>query len=335
MSSLFEATFDAAWEVDLFGALNDRADAARAHAEGVAFDEGDMLLSLRAEVAREYVGLRDLQQRIVIARAAQAASIDTAALVGSLRAAGLRTELDEARARSGALVLAARIPPLEAAATASLRRLETLIGRLPGSLDARLADAAPVPIAQRPAMLQAPASVVARRPDLRRAERELAASIALGRAATADIYPKLSLAALFGIRDVSQAASLGIGSLTAGLVAPIFDAGRRRADVDAADARRLQAQYAYRQAVLRALQEVETSLAAYAGAERHRQALDALVETERRKLALAEVRYRRGIAAFIDVLDAQRTLFDAQAAQAGARADVARGYVALAKALGG
>jgi NodT family efflux transporter outer membrane factor (OMF) lipoprotein len=333
--SLFEATFDAAWEIDLFGANRSRADAAGALAQGARFQADAVLLSLRAEVARNYIELRAAQNRLQLAQDTLASRRDTAALVKSLRAAGLRTALDVTQAESQVLALEAQIPPLETAVQASARRIDTLLGQAPGTLQAELGALAPVPVPQQPAVLDAPAAVIARRPDLRRAEQDLVAATALNAAAVADLYPKLSISALAGIRDVSNNASLGIGSLAGGVLAPIFNAGRLQAEVDAAAARRQQAYFSYRQSVLVALEDVETSLVFYANADRNRQALDALVANEQDKLALARERYRRGLTPFIDVLEAQRSLFAAQTERVTVAADAARGYVALSKAVGG
>ncbi len=334
-TSLFEATFDAHWELDLFGGSAARVQAAQASESSLAYEAQSVLLTLRAEVARNYIDLRTAQRRRGLALDTLAASRTLAELTGSLRDAGLRTELDAAQARSLVLSLETRLPRLDTATAAAIRRIETLLGHPPGSLDEILAAPRPVPMAARPAILDSPAQVLARRPDVQRAERRLAAAASLHRAAVADLYPKVSVGALFGIRDTSGNASLGIGALSAGLVAPIFNAGRLRAERQAAEARSEQAHLAYRHAVLKALEDVEVSLVAYGNADRNRRVLDRLVSNEAHRLALAQARYRRGIAPFSDVLEAQRTLYAAQEEQADADAEVARGYVALAKSIGG
>jgi NodT family efflux transporter outer membrane factor (OMF) lipoprotein len=333
--SLYDAAFDARWEVDLFGANRGRADAeaalARASEEGAA----DVLLTLRAEVARSYVELRGGQNRLALALDTLRVRRETADLVRSLGAAGLRSELDVAQAESQVLAVEAQIPPLRAGVEIAAWRVEILLGRPPGSFQSRLAAAAPVPVAERPAVLDAPASVIARRPDIRRAQSELAAAGRFTDAAVADSYPKVSLAGLFGLRDVSGAAGYTLWSLAGGAAAPLLNFGRLQAEAEAAGARRREAYYGYRQAVLEALQEVESTLAGYLAADRNRRALDALVETERRRLALAEERYTRGLSPFIEVLDAERALYAARTELVSAEAEVTKGYVALNKALGG
>src|SRR5262249_7546335 len=177
-------------------------------------------------------------------------------------------------------------------------------------------------------------AIIARRPDLRRAERELAAATALTAAATADLYPKVSLSALFGFRYLSGDAG-SIWGLSAGALAPIFNAGGLNAEVAAADGRTQQVYAGYRQNVLAAFEEVEVSLTSYVNAKSDLEALDTLVENETRRLTLATERYTRGLSPFIDVLDAQRSLFAAQSDRVIAQSELANSYVALNKAVGG
>jgi len=281
------------------------------------------------------VELRGAQNRLALALDTLRVRRETADLVRSLRAAGLRSELDVAQAESQVLAVEAQIPPLRAAVEIAAWRVDILLGRPPGTFQSRLGTPGPVPVAERPAILDAPASVIARRPDIRRAQSDLAASARLTDAAVADTYPKVSLAGLFGLRDVSGVPGYTLWSVAGGAVAPLLNFGRLQAEVDGADARRRQAYYGYRQTVLGALQEVESTLAGYLAADRNRRALDALVENEQRRLTLAEERYTRGLSPFIEVLDAERALYAARTELVIAEAEVTKGYVALNKALGG
>lgn len=334
-TSLFEATFDAQWELDLFGASSARSDAALADVQVAEYAREDILLSLRAEVARNYIDLRNAQQRLHLARETLTASRTLADLVESLRAAGLRTELDAAQARSLVLSLDARLPALETAVVTTIRRIETLLGHTPGRLDATLTAPGLVPVAKRPVLLDQPTRVLARRPDVQRAERQFAAAASLHRAAVSDMYPKISIAALFGLRDSSGNASLGIGALSGGMLAPLFNAGRLRAQTEAAQARTEQAHIAHELAMLRALEDVEVNVVAYFNADRSLHMQDRRVEGESLRLVLAQSRYAQGIAPFSEVLDAQRDLYAAQVDRSNARAEAARVYVALAKSIGG
>ena len=333
--SYFESAFDARWELDVFGATSRRVEAADAQAQSAVEAEADVLLTLRGEVARNYVELRAAQNRLGLALETLRAHRETAGLVSSLESAGLRSELDVTQAQTQALSLAAQVPTLETAVTAATRRLDTLLGRAPGTTEADLSNTGPVPVTRAPAVLDEPATVIARRPDLRRAERELSAASALTEAAKADLYPSVSLGGLFGFRSVASGPAGLIWTIAGVLTAPLINFGRLEAQVDIANARGEQSYFAFRQAVLLALEEVETTLTAYVNAWRNVESLDDLVGNEQRKLALAEERYRKGLSPFIEVLDAQRSLYTAQTDRVTAQAELSRGYIALNKAVGG
>ena len=176
--------------------------------------------------------------------------------------------------------------------------------------------------------------MLARRPDVGAAERELAAAAALNAAAIADLYPKISLAGLLGYRDVTDLSGFRIWSLAGAVTMPIFNAGRIRSQIAAAEARQQQALLGFEQAVLFALEEVDLGLISYLNAEATRRALSTLVENEKEKLALADERYRRGLTGFIDVLEAQRSLQESQISLIRAQGEVGRTFVALNKSLG-
>jgi NodT family efflux transporter outer membrane factor (OMF) lipoprotein len=331
---LFDAAFDAGWEIDLFGGIRSRVRAANALAEARQDDERATLLSLRAEVARNYLELRDAQNRLQVTRANIASRRDIAELTQALRRAGLRSELDVSQAQSQSLALEPNIPVLQTAIDASQRRIEVLLGYTPGSLADTLAPARPVPVAGAPVHLDEPASVLARRPDVSAAERELAAATALTAAAVSDLYPKVSLAGLLGYRNVTDISGFRIWSLGGAVTLPIFNGGRIRSQIAGAAARQEQALLAFERTVLGALEEVDVGVTSYLNAEATRKALAALVENEQDKLALANERYRRGLTAFIDVLEAQRAVQESQIALARAEGEVGRSYVAVNKALG-
>jgi len=331
---LYDAGFDAAWEIDLFGGTRSRVQAADALVEASVDEERNTLLTLRAEVARNYLELRDAQTRLQVTRENTTSRRDVASLTATLRRAGLRSELDVSQARSQFLALEPQIPVLVTAIDRSTRRIEVLLGEAPGALSATLAMPRPVPVPGEAVWLADPVSVLARRPDVGIAERRLASATALNAAAVAELYPKVSLAGLVGYRDATGAPSFGIWSIAGAIAAPIFNAGRIRSQIDAADARRQEALASFEQTVLLALEEVEVNLVSYLNAEETRKGLVVLVENEEDKLALADDRYRRGLTGFIDVLEAQRSLQESQISLARAQGDVGRTFVALNKSLG-
>ncbi|MEW5943159.1 MAG: efflux transporter outer membrane subunit [Pseudomonadota bacterium] len=336
---LYKAGFDAQWELDLFGGVRRSVEAAQATAEAAEEDGRAVQISLLGEVARNYIELRAAQRQIAIARENARAQQETAGLVRSRYRAGLSSDLDVARAEAQAAATAAQIPPLEAALDKAVHRLGVLLGKAPGALAEDLAREAPVPISSAQVAAGLPSELLQRRPDIRRAERQLAAATALTGAATADLFPRFNLAAMIGLQS-SDASTFTDGgskawSLVPGLSLPVFNAGRIRANIEAKDAQQEQALAKYQAAVLSALEEVENSLAVYVREQLRRESLLQAEEANRRAVALASERYVKGLASFLDVLDAERSLYAAQSLLSQSEASLSSDLVALYKALGG
>jgi multidrug efflux system outer membrane protein len=203
--NLFQAGFDARWELDLFGVRHQSITAAEAEADASAYDRGSVLLTLFAEVARNYVSLRGLQQQIIVARADLAAQQTIDSLVRARHAGGLASNLDVARIAGQVKHLAAQIPTLETARQHAAHRLGVLLGERPGALTAELLAAGPIPVARADLSLGLPSDLLRQRPDIQRAERQLAGAAALVGVATADLYPKFSLAGAAGLATSSTA----------------------------------------------------------------------------------------------------------------------------------
>jgi NodT family efflux transporter outer membrane factor (OMF) lipoprotein len=340
--NLYTAGFDATWEVDLFG--SNRAAAAAAQAGLEAAEEGrrDTLVTLLGEVARNYVDVRGFQREVTLTRENVEAQQRTLDLTRARFQAGLATQLDVSRAETQVSITAAQIPSLQAQTSAAIHRLSVLLGEPPASLEPELGADAPVPVAQRAiADLSAglPSDLLRRRPDVRRAERELAQAAALTDEATADLYPKITLGASIGTAAM-QAGDLGASasrtwSVGGSLFAPIFQGDRLRAAVRASDARQDAAVEGYRRTVLGALSEVEDALVAVSRErERHQSLADALASS-RRALDLANDLQLRGLVDFFEVLDAQRSKLVAEISLARSETELTSQTVALYKALGG
>lgn len=332
--TLFEAAFDASWELDIFGGARREREAAEAEISAREAAQTGALLSLRAEVLRSYIELRGLQRQLEILRATTDALADTVQLTQSLTEAGLVNEANLARAQAQYLAQAAREPQLEAQIAAVKNQLAVLLGVQPQQISSTLEGAAPIPVALMQAVLDTPAQAIARRPDVLEAERALARETALTAAAIADMYPKITLSGALGMRNSSLAGSGPGWDIGAGLLQPIFNSGRIRANIDAADARATAALHAYEQVVLSALAEAETAIGNYLQAERHRAIMSESVAASQRAVDLASERYGRGISPYMDVLSAQDALYAAQAAQAEAEQALAVNLVALQKSLG-
>jgi multidrug efflux system outer membrane protein len=324
------------FDPDLNGATRARSRSARASAEAAAARAAAVRIASRAEAVRLYATWREAEARVAAGDRAVRALSDALSLSVSRERAGLTSGLDPASAR--AALAAARARPAaarEAALTARLG-LEALLGLDPGALAGEAAAA--VPAAPPPSALATPVSVLARRPDLIAAERELAAAGFDAEAARRDFWPTLTLDAALGARASDPVAPFtpegALVRVAAGLTAPLLTFGRLEGARDAADARRAQAAVRYRQAATRALSEVERALASARQAETRRETLSAAAEAAREQTRLAASRYRAGLTPFVDVLVAERALADAEADLAAARGDAARAYAALHLALG-
>ena len=340
--NLYDVGFDAIWEIDLFGSIRHAVEAAEAGVEIAEEERRDALVSLLGEVAREYVELRGAQRQSAILRSNAEAQSQALGLTRARFEAGLATELDVARSQALLSNTQALIPSVDAVAAGGIHRLSVLLGAAPRALAAELAPEAPVPQvgdALTDFAAGLPSDLLRRRPDVRRAERQLAQAAALTAEATANLYPKLTLGASIGLQSIhsgdlfesdSQTWSVG-GSL----FAPIFAGDRLKAVVRVQDARQEQALVIYRQTILAALQEVETALVTVARERDRRAALVDALTASRRALELANDLHLRGLADFFEVLDATRSNLLAESEVARSDAALASDTVALYKSLGG
>ena len=337
--SLFDAGFDARWELDVFGRTARRVEAADARIEALEATQDAARLALAAEVARTYWTLRTDERRLALLDEQLSLAEEWHRLQTRRLTAGAATRNDVLMTEVRSEQVRAQQAPLQGAITVARRQLELLLVRQPGELDARLARPTPgvklVPVA---AVLETPAEVIAQRPDIRRAERELAAATAMKRAAMADRYPRISLGLLVGLANTS------IGSLFTGpsqallaggqLVAPVFDGGRLRAAVDMSDAAVAEASLAYEETALTALHEVEMNLSRVMAAERQQQNLIRAAALARESVAIAARRYAQGAADRLELVSARFTATEAERQVAAAEGEVRTSLVALCKALG-
>jgi outer membrane protein, multidrug efflux system len=336
---LFQTGFDASWEIDLFGGVRRAIEAADADLAASQEALRDTLVSLLAEVARNYVEVRGLQRRLAIAQENITSQQETLALTRARFTAGLTSELDVAQAASQLATTQSQVPTLETSLKQGLHRLGVLLGQEPGALLTELSTAAPIPTAPPDVPVGLPAELLRRRPDVRQAERQVAAATARIGVAVADLFPKLSSTGTLGLESVKLADLATAGSrfwaIGPTLSWPIFDAGRIRANIAVQDARTDQQLTTYEQTVLTALEEVENALVAYSREQvRHARLADA-VEANRRAVALSNELYLRGLGDFLNVLDSQRALFASESDLAQSEATVSTNLVALYKALGG
>ncbi|MBU1156567.1 MAG: efflux transporter outer membrane subunit [Proteobacteria bacterium] len=336
----YSAGFDAGWELDVFGGVRRSIEAAQAQLEASEANLRDVLITLTAEVALNYVELRTYQNRRQTAQANLKSQENTYGFIRSRHEAGLVNRLALEQARYNLENTRSQIPNLTSGVEAAMNRLAVLLGQAPGKLSARLATPAPVPVPPASVAVGVPAEALRRRPDIRRAERQLAAETAKVGVAEADLYPKFRLAGSIGLAAVSSGdfmnlATSGVWSVLPSMSWKVFDAGAVRNRIAAQTAVQEEFLLAYEATVLAALEEVENNLTGYAQEQlrRHslRQAVDAAQEAE----GLSQDLFGAGLINFDSVLDAQRSLLTFQDQLAISEGVVTARLIALYKALGG
>lgn len=337
--SLYELGFDAQWEIDFFGRLKRRLEAADASIEATEEEHRWVLANLSADITRVYWELRSLQRQLLFANQSVRLQRDTLAITQRRSSAGVDTRQNSLRASAQVAAGAARIPDLNAARIIAQRQLELLLALSPGELDARLATPTSHSPKTTPKILLSPAAVIRHRPDIQRAERQLAAATALKSAAIADLYPRISLAAFFGIRNTAIGSLFSVMSKSwsggGGLLTPLFDGGRLRAVVDVNDAKIQEALANYEKTVLAALHETEIALTRLLEEERRRAALSIAVADLGEAAHLAGRRYQEGVCANVEVLDAELKLTQAEFELAVSEGLITTNAVAVFKTLGG
>jgi NodT family efflux transporter outer membrane factor (OMF) lipoprotein len=333
------AGFDTGWEVDLFGRFRRMVEAAQADVAVQAEARNEVLVTVIADVVRNYVDVRDLQYRLAIARQNVELQRRTFDLVRT-RVQGLISNEYELRIAERQLNSSlARVAPLEAALSAAKRRVAVLVGLYPNQLKAALEQPVSLPAIPPRVAPGMPVELLRRRPDIRRAEREAAAASARIGVATADLFPRLSVTAGAGI----QGQGLGrtpekdryIYSVGPSLYWPFLDFGRLDAVVQAQDFRTREALLNYQSHIIRAVEEVDDALNNYAADEDSLAQLGAAVVASQRADVLARQRYEAGVVTLLEVLDVERQLFDLQDQYAVTQENVIRDFISLYKGLGG
>ena len=339
VTGLYSLSIDASWEIDAFGGIRSTIDAASATAEARAADLQDVLITLTADVALNYIDIRSLQRRLEIARSNVALQQETLELTQFRAQAGLATDLDVQQALSNVENTRAQIASLEGQAAQSIHAIAILLGRPPAALNAEFTAPAPIPEAPIETTLGLPAEALRRRPDVRSAERQLAAQFAQVNVARADRYPSFRLAGSIGLESLSLATLLVPGAQfwNAGpsVSTRLFDRRQLRENLVVQSERQEQAARSYETAVLRALQEVEDSLTDLAQEQVRRGHLAAAASAAQQAADLSLQLYNTGLRDFRDVLDAQRSLLTLQDSLASSDTAVSNDLVRLFKALGG
>ncbi|MCU0600006.1 MAG: efflux transporter outer membrane subunit [Desulfobacterales bacterium] len=335
----YQTGFDALWELDFFGGVRRSIEAADADLQSSIENRRDVLVTLTAEVARNYIELREFQQRTVIARQNLKAQEHNIELTRQRFQYGFVSGLDVANAQAQAATTSAQIPLLEASARQSIYNLSILLGREPAALIQEMSGESAVPEAPPAPPAGLPSDLLLRRPDIRKAYAQVHAATARIGVAESDLYPRFMITGSLVIGASNPGSSLDwdnrIWSFGPSVSLPVFDSGRIRSNIKLREALNEQEIIAYQQTVLSALKEVEDALIACAKEQERRDALVSAVSFNRKAVDLSTTLYVQGETDFLSVLQAQRALLITEELLAQSSSALSSNLVALYKALGG
>jgi multidrug efflux system outer membrane protein len=336
---LYSVGFDATWELDIFGGVRRSVEAAQATTEANLWGMRDGEVTVTAEIAADYLMLRAVQTRIALLQSEATQQHDVLVLTAARRKAGFVTQFDVNQQDALIASTQSQIPALEAQVRVEEHAIGVLLGEQPEAMAAELDSAKPLPAIPTALPAGLPSDLLRRRPDVREAERDLAAATAQVGVAVADLYPKFNLlgalslaspnvAGLFSTNNLSE---LGLGSV----MWPVFKGGEIHANIRAKEEEEKQAYYAYQKAVLAAIQDAEDSLARYTAEQRRFIVLQSAAKSDESSVNIAVQQYRVGLVNYISVLTAQSNALAARDQLAQSNASLATDLVSSYKALGG
>lgn len=335
----YKLTADASWEIDLFGRIRRSIEAATADYQASWEEHNNVLITIRAEIATNYLSYRSLQAQLETAKKNIASQQGMLSLTQVRYDNGISTYLDVAQAASVLASTEAELPLLRIQLMQNITALSVLTGVSSDILRQQMQLIQPVPLPATVLTIGIPAERIRQRPDVKKAERQLAAQTARIGVATADLYPSFSLLGSLGLSSLSTGDFFTSGSQVYGigpsLTWNIFDMGRIRQNIAVQDARTEQALLSYELTMLKAIKEVEDSLTGFHEQQERLKALDRFVATSLETLDMSTKLYKDGLTPFQDVLDAQRALLDAESSQDQATGNSAIQLVSLYKALAG
>jgi NodT family efflux transporter outer membrane factor (OMF) lipoprotein len=335
----FRLGLDASWELDIFGRVKRSLEAADADLQATQESYRDVLVSLLAETALNYIELRSYQARLSVAETNLKSQEETWNITQWRYQAGLTTGLDVERAISNLEQTRSQIPSLKSNLEQTKNRIAVLLGGEPGSIDSELDEYKPVPIAPREIAVGIPADLLRRRPDLRKAERDLAAQTARIGVAEANLYPKISLSGTIGLSALALGDLLGTDSLSTGVTSgiswPVYQAGKIMKNIEMQWATQEQKLIAYKSALLTALKDVENALTSYSYDQARRESLLKASKSAEQAAEISRAQYSSGLVDFQNVLESERTLLALQDSVAQSDAQTISDLIGLYKALGG
>ena len=337
--NVYQAGFDASWELDLWGGVRRSVESATASVQAAAEARRGALLSSLAEVARDYIGLRGVQTQLRIAQDNVRTAGQSLQLTQQRAAGGVTTDLDVANASAQLRSTMAEIPRLEQQEAADINALSLLLGQQPNALRGELAEARPVPPVPPRVPVGLPSELARRRPDVAQAEAQLHAATATVGVAVAAFYPSVTLSGSVGLQALQPANFFNLNArqyaVGPGITIPIFQGGQLKSTLHLREAQQEEAAVNYQKTVLQAWHDVDNALTAYQTEQARRDQLVLAVAQSQRALELAQSRYQQGVADFLTVLVAETSLLSSQQQLADSTTTVSENLVALYKALGG
>jgi outer membrane protein, multidrug efflux system len=336
--NILQLGFGAQWELDFFGGERRAIEAADATVDSEIENSRGVLITLLGEIASNYIKLRANQQLIAITRENLYSQQETAKLTQIRQQAGFASMLEVAQAQSQVATTEAFMPTYETVVKQSIHALSVLLGREPVALALRFDNPGTIPAMSTIAITNLPSELLLRRPDIRHAERQLAAASANVGVATAELYPRVNLSAFLGLQNTRITDFTPVGkswSTASSLTLPIFNWGRINANIKSKNAQFDLAFLTYQSTILTAFKEVEDTLIAYCKEQQRHQSLAQAVASSQLAVQMADERYHRGLTMFLDVLQTQQTLYQTQRNLVDSEAQLSTDLVALYKALGG
>ncbi len=335
----FETGFDASWELDLFGGHRRDVEAATASMQATEASRDDVIISLLAEVARTYVDIRKYQAEVATAQKNLDLAHNTTDIAQQRFAAGDTAGIDVTQAKAQQEQTEAQIALYQNLLTQAEYSMDILLSEQPGAAHALVNKTAPLPAMDEKLVITAPSAVIANRPDIRVAERKLAAATAQQGVAVAQFFPDVSLTGFIGLLNTKSDNLLSTASKSwstgASVLLPVLNYGSLSANLDTADAQQQEAMANYQKTIIGALSDVERSVTAYTEQNKYNQSLTESTDHTRHALAIAQERYKNGLTSFIEVLDAERTLNTSETQLTEANAQSTQNLIAVYKSLGG
>jgi multidrug efflux system outer membrane protein len=337
--NFYDASFDAFWELDFFGRIRRNVEAQSAETQAAEAGFYNTQVSVTAEIARNYFELRGFQHRLEVARSNASNQGQSLNITRARLDAGRGTQLDVARAQAQLSATLATIPDLEAASTRAILRLGVLTARSPEALMGQLSTVKSLPVLPVTTSIGTPELLLRRRPDIRVAERDLAAATARIGVAVGDLFPRISFVGSWGFNSLSSS-DFGHGESETYAFGPsiqwaAFDLGRVHQRIKQREAATEGALARYQQSVLQALEETDASLTDYAKSRDKQEHLRSSAAASAEAATLAKARFDSGVADFLTVLDAERTRLEAEDQLAQSETQTATALLAMYKALGG